>query len=459
MKKLSILLFPAVLSAIILISWYGCRPQDQNPVINPLDTTHPFIYSKTLGSNVSDLLTGVREADDRGIVMCGYTIASAFGDNDIFIMKLDPYGNIMWSNLFGGSGNDQATYLEKTSDGGFIIGGNTTSFSGTPDPFTIKIDNSGNVQWSRYYRWAMEDYSNCVIQTSDGGYIMTGYSNSFGSGGYDVYSLKLDQTGNIMWARCYGGLLNDFGNTIRETSDNGYIIGGYTFSFGALGDGFVLKLYGDGLINWTKTYGGQSFDIISDLHTASNGFIACGSTSSFGLSALGGYVFNFDNNGFIYWSRTFEGIAGSTSGFTRIVQPQGGGFVLGGVMQSSVANGGDMCLLRIFGDGAFNYEKIFGGAGTDGASALSVKSDGGFLLAGLTASFGAGSNDIYIQNLKSDGTGCLTDNPFIPGGGSPVTEVNDAAAVYFDLNYETITAGFNITSFNLLANTQCVRLP
>jgi len=290
---------------------------------------------------------------------------------------------------------------------------------------------------------------------------MTGYSNSFGSGGYDVYSLKLDQSGAIMWVRCYGGTANDFGNAIQETTDGGYIIGGYTFSFGTFGDGYIIKLYGDGAIRWSKIYGGAGFDNIKDLKKASNGFLACGSTISFGLTDENAYVFNIDNqDGFVYWTRTFDGAASGPSTFYKAFQSPDGGFVLCGTMQNSVENSNDMVFVKLYGDGAFNFAKGFGGVGSDVSTSLSVKEDGGYILAGNTTSFGAGSNDAYIVSIRSDGTGCFTDNPFTPIGGDPVTEVNSPATVYFSVDfYETVPFTWNTGAFGVVENNQCVTYP
>ena len=458
MKRLKFTLF--ILLFFISVFYYSCKQEDV-PVNNNDPVNDPTqIFSQTYGSNLSDLVTGVAQSDDGGVVVCGYTIAGAFGDNDFFVMKLDDSGHVAWSNLYGSSGNDQASSLQKTADGGYIICGSTNSYSGTFDPFTLKIDNTGNVQWSARYFWWNEDYANSVSQTSDGGYILTGFSNSFGAGGYDTYALKLDQNGGIMWARFYGGAQNDIGNSVLETGDNGFIIGGNTLSFGNLGEGYIIKTFGDGGFNWSKTYGGTGFDNIRDIRKSSNGYIACGSTVSFGLITADAYVFNIDNSGFVYWSRTFGSNGSGESLFNTVRQTSDGGFVLGGSMHSSMISSGDMCLVKLFGNGEFNYAKIFGGVNDDIASALTVKSDGGYLLAGTTASFGAGSNDVYLQSLKSDGTGCMTDNPFTPSGGSPQTEVNNAATIYTDsVPYETINTQWGSAAFSVVTNTQCIISP
>lgn len=441
--------------------YIGCKEGDtviipDPPVFNP---TH--IFSKTAGSNQSDIVTGVCQAGDGGVVICGYTIASAFGDNDIFIIKLDNTGNIVFSNVYGGLGNDQASYIEKTSDNGFIIGGTTNTFSGSFDPIAIKMDASGTIVWSKYYRWWNDDYGNCITQTSDGGYIMTGNSNSFGAGDNDIYSLKLDQSGSIMWCRCYGGAFADFGSAIRQTPDAGYIIGGNTFTYGQFGDAFIVKLYGDGALRWAKTYGGGGFDGLSDLQTASNGFIACGSTGSFGLTNQDALVFNIDNqDGFVYWARTFGGSSGAIDNFSRLYQTSEGGIVLAGYMDNASNTGMDISIVKLYGDGAFNWQKLFGGAVNDNGTALSIKTDGGFLVAGPTASFGAGSNDVYLQSLKSDGTGCLTDNSVTPVGGNPTLDVVAQTPQYFDVNFfETNSVTLSSAPFNMILNTQCTANP
>jgi hypothetical protein len=455
MKKFTVL-FLIVSASILYVT--GCKegsietPIDPPPVFNPTK-----ILSKTLGSNVSELVTGIVQAEDGGIVVCGYTIASAFGDNDIFVVKMDASGNVVWSNLYGGSGNDQAQAIEKTADGGYIIGG-TTVFNTLFDPLSIKLDAAGNVQWSKYYSFWNEDYGNNITQTNDGGYIMTGYTNSAGSGENDIYSLKLDASGSIQWGGLYGGNFSEFGNSIRPTGDGGYVIGGYTYSFGEFGDGILLKIFGDGVLAWTRTYGGSGFDNIKDLQISSNGLIACGSTVSFGLATEDAYIFNIDNSGFVYWCKTFGGNVLGIDQFTRVRQTPDGGFIASGFMQNTNENGLDMSVVKLYGDGAFNWCKIFGGVSNDNASAMSIKSDGGYLVAGATSSFGAGANDVYLQSLKADGTGCMPDNSITPVAGTVTLPVNTPNVLYLNMStYNTQTAPIQTAPFNILQNTQCTQ--
>ena len=205
----------------------------------------------------------------------------------------------------------------------------------------------------------------------------------------------------------------------------------------------------------------QGLIILKTCKNASNGFIACGSTGSFGLAFENAYVFNIDNqDGFVYWSRTFGGNGQGISNFSKVITTNDGGYLLAGSLQDTVKNLQDAAIIKLYGDGAFNYSKIFGGAANDAGSSISYKTDGGILLSANTASFGAGSNDVYILSLYNNGTGCLTDRAVTPIGGDPVTEVNAQTSSYLDINfYDTEPANWNVASFSVLPNSQCIQNP
>lgn len=448
---------------ILFFSIQACKQGEDviTPIDPPVTIDTTKIFSNTYGTVLSDLITGAQQCNDGGIIVCGYTISGAFGDNDIFIMKLNGSGNVVWSNLYGGSGNDQAVSMIKTSDGYFVICGTTTSFSGTYDPYAMKIDQNGNIIWNNLYRWWNEDYGTNIIQTDDGGFLLTGYSNSFSFGGYDVIALKLDQSGIRMWYRVYGGAENDYGTSVTTSPDGGYMLGGYTFSYGVQGDAYIIKTYGDGVLRWSKSYGGAGFDNIKDMYRVSNGFLACGSTSSFGLVDEDAFMFNIDNqDGFVYWTRTFDGNAGGPSTFNKVISSPDGGSLLVGNMQNTVKNLQDLVYVKLYGDGEFNSGKIFGGAANDGASSIAFKQDGGLLISGSTGSFGAGSNDMYLLSLYNNGTGCNEDNPFTPLAGSPVPDVFEQPTANISIDfYDTMQPSWNITGFSVLPNTQCIRNP
>jgi len=167
-----------------------------------------------------------------------------------------------WAKAYGGNSWDSAFSVHsvrQTSDGGFIVAGYTDSFgAGSSDFWVLKLDADGNVSWQKTYGGSSYDHAESIQQTADGGYIVAGRTNSFGAGNYDLLVLKLDASGNVLWQKTYGGEQMDGAFSVQQTSDGGYIIGGMTESFNVeSGDAWVLKLDGNGNVQWQKTYGGN----------------------------------------------------------------------------------------------------------------------------------------------------------------------------------------------------------
>jgi len=170
---------------------------------------------------------------------------------------------ISFAKTYGGTNYDKAYSVKQTYDGGYIVAGYTASFgAGGFDIFLIKTDASGNVQWAKTYGGTSDDVAFSVQQTSDGGYIVAGAAASFGVG-VDIFLIKTDANGNVQWAKTYGGTSTDLAESVRQTSDGGYIVAGHTYSFGAGGrDIFLIKTDANGNIIWAKTYGGTSDDVL-----------------------------------------------------------------------------------------------------------------------------------------------------------------------------------------------------
>ena len=162
----------------------------------------------------------------------------------------------------GGAEGDRASCIEQTSEGGYIATGSTASFgSGKLDIWVLRLDVSGNVEWQKTYGGTEDDVASSIQQTGEGGYIVAGYTSSFGAGKKDVWVLKLDKDGNVEWQKTYGGTEDDVASSIQQTGEGGYIVAGYTSSFGAgKKDVWVLKLDKDGNVEWQKTYGGTGDD-------------------------------------------------------------------------------------------------------------------------------------------------------------------------------------------------------
>jgi hypothetical protein len=154
-----------------------------------------------------------------------------------------------WNKTYGGTDTDYGYSVVQTSDGGYAITGYTYSFgAGGTDVYLVKTDANGNIQWSKTYGGTDTDVGYSVVQTSDGGYAIAGYTLSFGAGGSDVYLVKTDSLGNMVWSKTFGGTGADHAYSVVQTADGGYAITGYTYSFGAGGyDVYLVKtdVYGD----------------------------------------------------------------------------------------------------------------------------------------------------------------------------------------------------------------------
>jgi ribosomal protein S11 len=180
--------------------------------------------------------------------VAGYTSSFGAGGTDIFLIKTDASGNLQWAKTYGGTGWDYAYSVQQTSDGGYIVAGHTNSFgAGYYDIFLIKTDANGNVIWAKTYGGTYSDYASSVQQTSDGGYIVAGYTFSFGAGINDIFLIKTDANGNVIWAKTYGGTVGDEAYSVRQTSDGGYIVAGGTWSFSVEG-AFLIKTDANGNI-------------------------------------------------------------------------------------------------------------------------------------------------------------------------------------------------------------------
>ncbi|HOQ40376.1 MAG TPA: hypothetical protein PK561_08220, partial [Fervidobacterium sp.] len=209
-------------------------------------------------------------------------------------------GSLAWEKTFGGSGEDQAASIQQTTDGGYIVAGYTYSFGvGNSDIYVLKLNSDGSLAWEKTFGGSGEDYTYSIQQTTDGGYIVAGWTNSFGVGNSDVYVLKLNSDGSLEWQKTFGGNGEDQATSIQQTTDGGYIVAGGTTSFGAGNyDVYVLKLNSDGSLAWQKTSGGNGGDwALSIQQTTDEGYIVAGYTNSFGSGDYDVYILKLDSNG------------------------------------------------------------------------------------------------------------------------------------------------------------------
>ncbi len=202
-----------------------------------------------------------------------------------------------FNKTFGGSGGDHAYSIQQTSDGGYILAGDTNSFgAGGCDFWLIKTDANGNTVWDKTFGGSEDDWAHDVQQTSDGGYILAGITYSYGAGDRDAWLIKTDVNGIKQWDKTFGGSGGDGAFSVQQTSDGGYILAGYTNSYGAGNEGFwLIKTDANGIKQWDKTFGGSgSEEAWSVQQTSDGGYILAGGTNSYGTGDYDAWLIKTD---------------------------------------------------------------------------------------------------------------------------------------------------------------------
>jgi hypothetical protein len=305
-----------------------------------------------------------------------------------------------WEQTFGGPNNQIGKSIQQTTDGGYIITGYTNSFVGNGgyDVYLLKIDENGNVQWSKTFGGNEYDSGNTVQQTTDGGYIIGGYTSSFGNG-EEVYLIKTDENGNELWSQTFGGSETESyrGSSLQQTTDGGFIITGtleveYNSSYD---DIYLIKTDENGNEEWTQTFGGEGNEISESIQqTTDGGYIITGETSSFG-NGYELYLIKTDENGNEQWSKTFDVIYGRS-----VQQTTDGGYILLGQYWNGT---NDICLIKTDENGNEQWSQTFGGGGDEIGYSIQQTTDGGYIMVGYTNSFGNGTQDVYL--IKTDENG------------------------------------------------------
>ncbi len=237
----------------LLLGFEGGNGYDSVYVVK-MDTSGNIIFDKAYSSNIDgNDMSG--EAYSAVEVSDGYVIAALMrkgdtGITNVVVFKTDPNGLVQWAKEYNTTKDEHNVVIDKTSEGGFIVGATSEAFSATYDAWVMKLDSSGNIVWQYAYNTGDTDFIKSVRQTSDGGYVVAGYTDANG-GGYRFWMMKLNSDGDIVWQKTYGGSNFDYSTDVHETSDGGYILFGDTYSFGAgERDGWVVKTDSNGYIDF-----------------------------------------------------------------------------------------------------------------------------------------------------------------------------------------------------------------
>jgi len=286
---------------------------------------------------------------------------------------------------FGGATIQMGYSVQQTTDGGYIITGFSIDTTGSYI-YLIKTDGNGIEQWSKTFG-EVESYGLSVQQTTDGGYIITGQTYSIGNGSYDVYLIKTDGSGIEQWSKTFGGTSSDGGSSVQQTTDGGYIVTGENSNGVCL-----IKTDGNGIEQWNQTFGGYKGNSVQQ--TTDGGYIVTGDNSN------GVCLIKTDGNGIEQWSKTFGGTA-NDKGYS-VQQTTDGGYIITGFTESFGNGGSDVYLIKTDGNGIEQWSKTFGGANWDSGNSVQQTTDGGYVITGRFEEIFE-EPDVYL--IKTDGNG------------------------------------------------------
>jgi hypothetical protein len=428
------------------------------------------LWEKSYGGKHAEYLYDAIPTPDYGFILAGSSVSGKNGnkldknkgDLDYWLWKMDERGDFEWQKSFGGNKADLLQSIALTSDGGFILGGTSSSnkgldkleeTKGLDDFWIIKLNAKGEELWQKTIGGAGMEKLLSIAQTKDEGYILGGTSSSGKStktndvysksedsrGNLDYWVVKLTSKGNIEWQKTIGGRFNDELKSIKQTTDNGYILGGHSNSplsgdktepnYG-LGDYWIVKLDEEGTIQWQRALGGDKDDLLTTLEITNDGGYIVGGNSNSGATnsksktnknGTDFWVVKLNEIGNIQWQETYN--YGKLDYLSSIVENNDGSFLIGGYAQSEIKNSkkviptqntsndkegiSDYISLKIKSNGEEIWSKVVGSKGDEVLKKLIETRDGGYLFAGTSngkvsrdKNTAKGGNDFWVVKLK-----------------------------------------------------------
>jgi len=332
----------------------------------------------------------IKQTVDGGYIVANSAYGSGLGGHNLWIVKLDDTGKVTWQYVYGGSGYDFPNSIQQTTDGGFIVAGRTESFgAGVYDAWVIKLDRDGDVLWQKTHGGIYNDTASSIQQTQDGGYIMAGYIGHWSPDQHpDLWLLKLDPIGAVQWEKTYGGERNEHASSIKQTLDGGYIVAGHTATFGPdiYSDYWLLKIDSDGNVIWQKVMGASGHDVpYSIQQTTDGGFVVAGYSQALGAGGSDIWIIKLDINGDVIWQRAYGGTDGEFA--YSIQEVSDGSLIVSGIIGHNGAGEKDALVLNLDGNGDILWQKTYIGSSGYWGTSIQETSDRGYILTAVDGSF------------------------------------------------------------------------
>ncbi len=385
-------------------------------------------WSYNYGGSSVEYINGIQATSDDNYIVFGNSFSSDGdleennGESDIWLMKIDTLGTILWSESYGGSDKEHPSGIIETNEGGFIVlgqsssmDGDITNYYGDEDIWIFKVDEMGEIIWSKNYGGSGFDSATSIIKDEDDGFIVAGYtfSNdgdiSEAKGGADIWLFNINETGDLIWEKVYGGTDNEFDPDILLTNGGGLILLGISGSLdgdigGNIGgtDLWLVKLSSIGEIEWEKNYGGPSIELNASIVLTENGYVLFGSSTIDDADNGLGYEYlaiRIDEEGNQLWEESYGGLANDFLS-DAIAIPDESYIMAGrvGAIGADVSNiyvSSDIWIVKINTEGDIVWEKNYGGSEAESPGSILETPDGGLLVGGGTRSSDIDLNQNY----------------------------------------------------------------
>lgn len=412
-------------------------------------------FQKSFTGSGSDRAHGVINTSDGGFAITGYSNSYGQGGNDLFLIKTDGLGNILWQKTYGSSGqeNGLSIAITETPDQGFVMVGATTGFgSSSMDVYVVRVDQVGTVQWSGKYNTPSDnEHARGVLIAANGDILVVGSDNQNGFGGSDGLVLRLSSSGNYLWSRIFGGNLNEHFHSVHELPGGNLIVTGSSSSYGpGATSGYVLKLTNDGNIIWDYTYGAAGNNAFNSSELTSDYNVVCtGFSDSYG----GGnqvITTKIDTNGTLLWTTIYGGNNFERGAAIREI-PNSTDYYIASNTESFGSGGKEILISRMGSNGNLLWNKTVGTTQNDeldqwANNTLVGLTDGGFAFVGWSNGIGAGGENILF--VRSDFQGQNLCNIASPSVTSPIlTRINPSTGMSITGTYNNVSSFSSNSSF------------
>lgn len=379
------------------------------------------------------------QTKDGGYIVSGATSCQGQGSYDLSVIRMDNVGNVVWTTVMGSGSQEYGFKILQSSDSTYAIAGYVDN-GGTNDMFLCNLNDQGDTLWTKKYGFSSQDYAQNMIQTFDKNFVLVGSVRNTNTGDDNIYLVKVDEEGNLLWSKSYGGSSSDYGYGITELTDGSLVFVGFTSSYGSSQDMIVIKTDHNGNILWSETIGNSDSDYAYDVQgTPDGGVIVCGKSRKSGLDDV--YLVKLDKDGNEEWGKLYGEASSNDIAYKVLVVADG--YVLSGESNSYGTGQYDLMMIGTNKSGVVKWANKYGFDNVfDYGGYASLANDGGIVLTGQSRkASGLKDYDWLIAKTDNNGNVDCQSAAIVPTETSP------------SLTFTNITITDSLLSSNVSSGT------